>query len=185
MGRLNKSAIDGYTYRSPGQTNAKDLTPNLREDVIASQESDFGRIKRGLDTAGTRPQNRTQVQNAAGRGITRTLGRAGAGQAAFEAGYEAGKALDESTGIGKKLVEKSGLGSAADKLVNRRDRVELSKESKDRLEDEEVDKTVRGVMAREKAGEFSPSRGDSESMKKGGKVKGWGIARGARVAKMR
>ena len=77
MGRLNKPAKEGYIYRSPGQTNAKDIMPNLREDVMASQSADSDRIKRGLDTSETRPQNRAQVQNAAGRAITRTAGRAG------------------------------------------------------------------------------------------------------------
>jgi hypothetical protein len=185
MGRLNKPEIEGYKYRSPGQTNAKDITPNLREDVMASQNADIDRIKRGLDTSGTRPQNRPQVQNAAGRAITRSSGRAGLANLAAEAGYAAGRKLDEETGAGKKLVEKSGLGKLAEKAVNSRDRVELSQNAKDRMEDEEVDSIVRGVNARQKAGEFSPERGDSEAMKKGGKVRGWGMARGARAAKMR
>ena len=76
MGRLNKPAIEGYKYRSPNQTNAKDLTPNLREDVIASQKADTERISRGLDTSETRPQNRKQVQEAGGRAISRSTGRA-------------------------------------------------------------------------------------------------------------
>ena len=37
MGRLNKPAKDGYIYRSPGQTNAKDLTPG--QDVIYKLEN--------------------------------------------------------------------------------------------------------------------------------------------------
>jgi hypothetical protein len=189
MGRLNKPAREGYTYRSPDQTNAKDITPNLREDVIASQNADNERMKRGFDTSETRPQNRSQVQNAAGRAITRTAGRAGAAQAALEAGYAAGRTLDENgipftggvgKGIGKEMVEKSGLGRLAEKSVNSRDKVELSKNSKDRIDDEEVDNIVRGVNARQKSGEFSPERGNSEAMKKGGKVsassRGDGIA---------
>jgi hypothetical protein len=67
MGRLNKPAIPGYRYRSPGQTNARDRMPNLLEDVIESQGADTERIRRGLDTAETRPQNRKQVQEAGGR----------------------------------------------------------------------------------------------------------------------
>jgi hypothetical protein len=170
MGRLNKPARDGYTYRSPNQTNAKDITPNLREDVIASQNADADRIKRGLDTSETRPQNRSQVQNAAGRAITRTAGRAGAAQAALEAGYAAGRTLDEKTGLGKEMVEKSGLGRMAEKAVNARDKVELSQGAKYRLGDEEVDNAVRGVMARQKAGEFNPENANSEAMKRGGVV---------------
>ena len=101
MGRLNKPAREGYTYRSPGQTNARDVTPNLREDVMASQRADNERIGRGLDTSGTRPQNRSQVQNAAGRAITRTGGRAGLAALAGEAGYALGRKIDEETGVGK------------------------------------------------------------------------------------
>ncbi len=185
MGRLNKPAREGYTYRSPNQTNAKDITPNLREDVIASQNADNERMKRGFDTSETRPQNRSQVQNAAGRAITRTGGRAGLVNLAGEAGYALGRKIDEETGIGKKLVDKSGLGKLAEKFANARDKVELSQNAKDRLEDEDVDSTVRGVMAREKAGEFNPENANSEAMKKGGSVRGWGIARGARKAKIR
>ena len=170
MGRLNKPAREGYTYRSPNQTNAKDVTPNLREDVMASQNADAERIKQGLDTSETRPQNRSQVQNAAGRAITRSLGRAGLANFAGEAGYALGQKLDEETGMGKKLVEKSGLGKLAEKVVNARDKVELSKNSKDRIDDEELDKTMREVNARQKAGEFDPENQSSPGMKRGGTV---------------
>jgi hypothetical protein len=190
MGRLNKPARDGYRYRSPNQTNARDVTPNLREDVVASQEADFDRIRRGLDTSETRPQNRSQVQNAASRAVTRTGSRAGLAALAGEAGYALGKKLEEETGAGKKFVEKSGLGSAAEKAANRRDKVELSKGSKERLADMEADEALRKVDAERKARRYAEKdepteyRGDDE-YKKGGAVRGWGIARGARKAKMR
>ena len=117
MGRLNKPEIPGYRYRSPGQTNARDLTPNLREDVIESQRADTERIRRGLDTAETRPQNRRQVQEAGGRATTRTGGRAGLAGLALEAGYMGGRELDERTGVGKKMVEGSErLKAIADKM---------------------------------------------------------------------
>lgn len=44
MGRLNKPEIPGYRYRSAGQTNAKDLMPNLREDVVAAKGKTRGRM---------------------------------------------------------------------------------------------------------------------------------------------
>ena len=132
MGRLNKPSIDGYTYRSPGQTNAKDATPNLREDVMASQNADTDRIKRGLDTSETRPQNRSQVQSAAGRAITRSLGRAGLANLAAEAGYAAGRKLDEETGVGKKLIDRT-VGPSIDRAVASQDRVTLSPEAKARI----------------------------------------------------
>jgi hypothetical protein len=185
MGRLNKPAQEGYRYRSPNQTNARDITPNLREDVAASQSADNERIRRGLNTAGTRPQNRAQVQNAAARAVTRSIGRAGLASLAGEAGYALGRKLDEDgipftggvgKGIGKKLVDKSGLGKAAEKAVNRRDKVELSKSSKERLDEMEVDEALREVDREIKTSKYAekdkPSeyRGDDE-FKHGGRVK--------------
>jgi hypothetical protein len=169
MGRLNKSSKDGYVYRSPGQTNARDATPNPREDVVASQRADNDRIKRGLDTSETRPQNRAQVQNAAGRAITRSGGRAGLAALAGEAGYAMGRKIDEETGAGKKLVDKSGLGSAVEKAVNRRDKVELSENSKNRLEDMDTDRIMREVDA-EREGRRYAKKDESSEYKKGGKV---------------
>jgi hypothetical protein len=159
MGRLNKSAIPGYEYRSPGQTNAKDLMPNPREDVVASQRADADRIQRGLDTAKTRPQNRKQVQEAGGRAALRSVGRAGAAELAFRAGYESGRALDERTGVGKKMVGgSSALKAIADKM-GESDRVKLSEDSKDRIAHAENAKALREVDA------------EKEGMKKGGRVK--------------
>lgn len=147
MGRLNKSEIPGYKYRSPGQTNAKDATPNLREDVSASQKADTGRAARGLDTAATRPQNRKQVQEAGGRAITRTAGRAALLKGAFDTGYGIGEEVEKHTGAGKKFVEKSGLGDVAskvgEKIEARKPRVKLSQEAQDRVDDEGVDKILR------------------------------------------
>ena len=199
MGRLNKPARDGYTYRSPGQTNARDVMPNLREDVEASQNADTDRIRRGLNTAETRPQNRAQVQNAAARAVTRSTGRAGLGSLAGEAGYALGRKLDEEgipftdgvgKGVGKKIVDKSGLGRAAEKAADRREKVELSKSAKERLEDMDTDETMREVDNERKARKYAEKdkpteyRGDDE-FKKGGAVRGWGMARGARKAKIR
>ena len=138
MGRLNKPAREGYTYRSPGQTNARDVTPNLREDVMASQRADNERIGRGLDTSGTRPQNRSQVQNAAGRAITRTGGRASLAGLAGEAGYALGRKIDEETGVGKKLIDKT-VGPSIDRAVASKDRVTLSPEAKARIEAGELE----------------------------------------------
>jgi len=138
MGRLNKPAKEGYIYRSPGQTNAKDLLPNLREDVMASQSADNDRIKRGLDTSETRPQNRAQVQNAAGRAITRTAGRAGLAGLAYEGGKYIGRKIDEETGAGKKIVD-STVGPSIDRAVASKERVTLSPEAKARIEAGELE----------------------------------------------
>lgn len=159
MGRLNKPEIPGYRYRSPGQTNARDRMPNLREDVLESQNADAERIRRGLNTAETRPQNRRRVQEAGGRAITRTGGRAGLAGLAGEVGYGLGREIDERTGAGKKMVKGSEvLKSIADKMGDS-DRVKLSEDSKNRIADMQNDEAMREVDA------------EREGMKKGGKVK--------------
>jgi hypothetical protein len=157
MGRLNKPAKEGYKYRSPSQTNAKDLTPNLREDVIASQKADAERIGKGLNPTAEREYNRKMQQEAGGRATTRTAGRAGLAQLAAETGYQIGREIDERTGVGKKIVEKSGLGDVIDKVVNMRDKVKLSQREK--ADDSDA------------SNKFQPrySEGDF-GMKKGGKV---------------
>ena len=150
MGRLNKPEIPGYRYRSPGQTNARDLTPNLREDVLESQNADAERIRRGLDTTKTRPQNRGQVQEAGGRATLRSAGRLGAAGVAGEVGYGLGREIDERTGAGKKMVESSeGLKAIAKKMGDS-DRVKLSEDSKNRIADMENDQAMREVDAEKK-----------------------------------
>ena len=150
MGRLNKPAIPGYDYRSPGQTNARDLMPNLREDVIESQRADTERIRRGLDTAETRPQNRRQVQEAGGRATLRSAGRAGLTGLALKAGYMGGRELDERTGAGKKMVESSEVLKAIAKKTGDSDRVKLSEDSKNRIADMQNDEAMREVDAEKK-----------------------------------
>jgi hypothetical protein len=177
MGRLNKPSREGYTYRSPGQTNAKDVTPNLREDVIASQSADNERIKRGLNADAARANNRKTQQEAGGRAITRTGGRAALAALAGEAGYALGRKIDEETGVGKKIVDKSGLGSAAEKAANKRDKVELSKDARARLDEEEVDNYRREIEAEDKERKAYSGK-DEEN------YKGDGMKRGGRVKKM-
>jgi len=155
VGRLNKPEKPGYRYRSPGQTNARDLMPNLREDVLESQNADAERIRRGLDTAETRPKNRKQVQEAGGRAITRTGGRTGLAGLAGEVGYGLGREIDERTGVGKKMVKGSEvLKSIADKMGDS-DRVKLSKDSKERIADMENDEAMREVDAEKETKKYA------------------------------
>jgi len=160
MGRLNRPAKEGYEYRSPGQTNARDLLPNLNEDVVASQRADAERIRRGLNPTAAREYNRLMQQEAGGRATTRTKGRAGLAGLAAELGYGIGREIDERTGVGKKIVEKSGLGDVVDKVVNMRDKVKLSKREKaDDSDDSDA------------SDKFQPRRSEGDfGMKKGGKV---------------
>jgi len=173
-----------------------DNVPKLTDDVVKSAKEDVAKAKKGRDVDSSRLAGgaKEAVREAGARASNRNMGRAGAAGAALQGGYEAGRALDKNgipftggvgKGVGKDIVEKSGLGKLAEKAANARDKVELSQNAKDRLEDEDVDSTVRGVMARQKAGEFNPENANSSAMKKGGSVRGWGIARGARKAKIR
>jgi hypothetical protein len=138
----------------------------------------MAKSKRGRDVDSSKLSGgaKEAVREAGRRAETRNVGRAGAGQAAFSAGYEVGRAIDEETGLGKKLVEKSGLGRAAEKAADRRDKVELSKSAKERLEDMDTDETMREVDAERKGRKYAekdkPSeyRGDDE-FKRGGRVK--------------
>ena len=185
MGRLNRPAREGYTYRSPGQTNARDVTPNLREDVVASQSADNERIRRGLNADAARANNRRTQQEAGGRAITRTGGRAGLAALAGEAGYALGRKIDEETGVGKKLIDKT-VGPSIDRAVASQDRVTLSPEAKARIaageleEKAEAPKARRRIMDSESPeGKLRPGRNeeiDDETRenaggyKRGGKV---------------
>ena len=189
MGRLNRPAQPGYTYRSPSQTNARDLTPNLEEDVIASQQADNERIRRGLSADARREYNRRLQQEAGGRAMLRTVGRAGLQGGALEAGYQAGRALDEQTGAGKKLVESTGLGRMAEKAAKPKEKVELSEYAKRRMAEEDTDRIMREIdadAAEKKAysGKDKEEKYRGDDYKRGGSVKGWGKARGARKAKV-
>jgi hypothetical protein len=122
------------------------------------------------------------VKAAGMRGGTRLGGAAGLAQLALEAGMFAGKELDEKTGLGKKMVDKSGLGNMVDKAVNARDKVELSKGSKERLQDEDLSEMRRDIDSNEKARRAYSGRYEDgtrlpdedsykgDGMKKGGKV---------------
>ena len=162
MGRLNKPKKEGYTYRSPNQTNAKDLTPNPKEDVVASNEADLERIKKGLDQKTNREgergyMDRAKTQEAAGRALSRTMGRAGAAQAAFMAGRGIGELIDKNTNVGKyidKAIDKASVPS---------DRVKLTKEAQERVDQEQAFKDVEDAMRRVRNNE-------DKEYKKGGKV---------------
>jgi hypothetical protein len=176
-----------------------DNLPGLRDDVVARDREDTAKAKKGreVDSSKLKGGAKEAVREAGQRAENRKIGRRGAGLGALEAGYMVGREIDEKTGVGKKMVDKSGLGDLAEKAGKSRDKVELSKSAKERLQDEEVDEAVRSTRAAEKARrEYSGRYEDGtrlpdeesykgDGMKKGGKVRGWGIARGARAAKMR
>ena len=164
-----------------------DNLPGLKDDVIERVKEDIAKGKKGrnVDSSKLTGGAKEAVREAGRRAENRNVGRAGAGQAMFELAYMGGRKLDEETGVGKKLVDKSGLGSAAEKAASRRDKVELSKSAKERLQDEEVDEAVRSTRADEKARrEYSGRYEDGTRLPSDEDYKGDGMKRGGKVKKM-
>ena len=138
-----------------------DNLPGLNDDVVERGIEDYKKMKKGqnVDSSKTKGSAREIVREAGQRGQNRNAGRVGLAGAALQAGYEGGRALDERTGAGKKMVEgSSALKAVADKMGSS-DRVNLSEDSKNRIADRENDKALREVDA------------EKEGMKKGGRVK--------------
>jgi hypothetical protein len=164
-----------------------DNLPGLKDDVIERAKEDFAKGKKGrnVDSSKLTGGAKEAVREAGKRADNRNVGRAGAGQVMFEIGYGVGRKIDEKTGLGKKMVEKSGLGDAAKKAANRRDKVELSKDAKARLDEEEVDNYRRETDANEKARrEYSGRYEDGTRLPSEENYKGDGMKRGGRVKKM-
>ena len=161
--------------------------PGGKDDVIERVKEDMAKSKKGRDVDSSKLTGgaKEAVREAGQRATNRNVGRGGAALAAFEAGAAIGREIDENgipftggvgKGIGKKIVDKSGLGDLAEKIVKRRDKVELSKGSKERLDDMDTDRVMREVDEDIKASKYAakdkPSeyRGDDE-YKRGGRVK--------------
>ena len=103
--------------------------PSLRENVGRNVARDTSTLDR-VATSGARGAAREDLNEAGTRAATRMIGRAGYAGAALEAGWEAGRALDKATGVGKKMVD-AALGPAK----YEGDRVEpASKETQDRYD---------------------------------------------------
>jgi hypothetical protein len=165
MGRLNKPAKPNYPYRSPNQTNAEDLAPNLLEDVGASQAADMRRIGRGLSPDATPGHkfsevNRRRQQEAGGRATLRSAGRAGLLGVAAEAGKKFGEDLDKyDPTVGpavEKAIEKSGVGSLMRRGAVPSGRVEFSDEAEQEFANQDVERAMR--VARERSDEEREER---------------------------
>ena len=77
--------------------------PGLKENVGKNTARDIGTLDR-FTSSGAKGAARGALNEATERAASRMVGRAGAAGAALSAGWEAGRALDEATGIGKKMV---------------------------------------------------------------------------------
>lgn len=160
--------------------------PGLNEDVVRRTAEDVGKVKKrlGVDSSNLKGGAREAVREAGGRAASRLGTRAGLLGGALQVGYDTGRAIDETTGVGKKLVDKT-VGPAIDKMAAGEDRVELSKESKERiargdLESKEAKQEVKPVKRKQFSkvgtGETENRRayeeGEGEDgMRRGGSVK--------------
>jgi len=158
--------------------------PDFNEDVVERSREDIGKMRKGKNPPAHVKGGALESVREAGRRATNRLGsRAGLAGAALQGGYDVGRAIDEKTGAGKKLVEASGLGRATDAAVNKRDKVTMSKDAKQRLEDYEdaeiarkVDEDIAGEKATKrevdykKGGMTASRRGDGIAQR--GKTRG-------------
>ena len=125
--------------KSGNITNRNDKLPGLKENVGKGVKQDLNKIAKAART-NTQGAAKAAVKSSAARAASRLVGRAGAAGAALEAGWEAGKAIDKATGIGKKMVDAT-VGKAIDKAVTgEREGVKLSEEAKKRIAGGELNK---------------------------------------------
>lgn len=115
--------------------------PDPNEDVMQRTSEDVGKVKKrmNVESSGLKGGAKEAVKEAGGRAASRLGARAGAAGVALQQGYEIGRAIDEKTGIGRKLVDKLA-GEDIDRAVNKRDKVELSEESKERIKRGDLNK---------------------------------------------
>jgi hypothetical protein len=165
MGRLNKPNISTSKYKSRGLTSAHDMTPNLKEDVRRAQDADIEKIEKGLKSPAKSAVNRKTQQEAGGRALSRSLGRAGLLSAAGQAGLHLGDALDRNfPAVGRavdKAIEKSGVGKAIDKMSVKSDRVKLTEDAKRRIKEEDF---KRGGSVASKRADGIAKRGKTRGM---------------------
>ena len=112
-----------------------DKIPGFKDDVGKRSFEDMDKLKKAanINSSGLKGGARQAVIEAGGRGLARNIGRGALAEGAFEAGYGIGRAIDEKTGVGKKIVDESGLGDLAERVANSRDKVELSEGAKKRI----------------------------------------------------
>ena len=112
-----------------------DYLPGLNDDVVARSVEDYKKaIKaKNVGTSALRGGAKQAVIEAGERGAARLAGRAYAPLAALQGGYELGRAIDEKTGIGKRMVDESGLGDAAANAAVSGPRATLTPEAKARI----------------------------------------------------
>ena len=162
-------------------------TPGLTDDVVERSAEDFQKVRRGMnvDSSNLKGGARQSVREAGSRAASRLVGRAGAAGAALQGGYELGREIDERTGLGKRMVEESGLGDIAERMANRRDKVELTKEAQNRIAKGELEEKRKETAKRTRSeepsidikGKYRPGRNeeiDDETRENAGGYKSGG-----------
>ena len=152
-----------------------DRVPNLDEDVAKRVSEDVGKVKKrmNVESSDLKGGAKQSVKEAGGRAASRLGARAGLAGAALQGGYELGREIDEKTGIGKKIVDAT-VGKDIDRAVNKRDKVELSEDAKERIARGELKAKREAESEKEKIDEklldmYRPRVIDGQ-YKKGGKV---------------
>ncbi len=127
LGRLLGKGVGGLSrFGSAANKGKNRLLPDLEEDVVRSQSEDVAKMRKALDARVAEAEDtkrgaalrRQSVQEAGGRAMLRTTGRAGAVGAAGAAGYESGRGMmedeEEDTGS-RRRFEGKVTTRAADK----------------------------------------------------------------------
>ena len=134
-----KGSKDSRAVTKESLSNKNDKLPSYNADFMKDAKSDIQKIMKD-DKPATGAARASQVA-AKERAVARTAGRVGNIGTALSAGYGVGRAIGEAGGdeIIRKGIEKSGLGEKIDKAVTG-ERVELSKEAKERIKAGELEK---------------------------------------------
>lgn len=140
--------------------------PGMDEDVVQRTAEDIGKVRKrmNVESSGVKGGAKDSVREAGGRAARRLGVRAGMAGAALQGGYDLGRAIDESTGVGKKMVDKAG--KAIDRAASG-DRVTLTKEAKQRVEDEDNFQAMQRALR-------EVDEEDGRKYAKGGSVRGGG-----------
>ena len=161
-------------------------TPKFNDDVVKSTKEDLAKSQKGrsVDESSLKGSAKEAVRDAGKRAGNRNLGRLGLAATALQGGYAIGSAIDDTTGLGKKLVDTSGLGDLAENMVNRRDKVELSTESKNRIAAGELEASKKPPTMDNASPESRVRFGRNENIDEETRERAGGYKRGGVVTKM-
>ena len=114
-----------------------DKVPSLNEDVGRGVSEDAGKVKKAF-TSTAKGAAKDAVKNAGIRAGSRLASRASLAGTAAQLGWDVGRAVDKTTGIGKKIVD-STVGDDIESSITRGHGDEnLSADTKRRLKDGEA-----------------------------------------------